>query len=203
MINHKHKFIFIHIPKTGGTSVDEFFTGKMQKHACMKDYIDNLGSNLVKKYFKFCIVRNPWDKTVSHHTMINNRILEGHPKTVRIYGKKIHPFKEYVVENMGMKDRSGTEFETKHSHDFDTMDQLNWISDFNGNICIDYIMRLENMQQYFNIICDKIGIPRQQLPHENKTKHKHYTEYYDDETREIVAEQYEKDIEYFGYKFGE
>ena len=65
---------------------------------------------------------------------------------------------------------------------------------------MDYVFKLEDPDG-MNKVFDHLEIPRVKLPHKNKNGHKHYTEYYDKDTREIVAEKYAKDIEFFGYKF--
>ena len=69
MISHKHKFIFVHIPKTGGTSIESLFI----RNAHIKDVpgkhhmVRNLDGELLKKYFAFTFVRNPWDRMVSYY----------------------------------------------------------------------------------------------------------------------------------------
>ena len=68
---------------------------------------------------------------------------------------------------------------------------------------IDFIGRFENLQEDFNLVCKKLGIEPKQLPHENKTVHEHYTEWYTDENKELVQDKYFEDIKAFNYKFGE
>ena len=179
------KPLFIHIPKAGGSSIQNI----------IKRYNNELPSclhNSVKKYsreyrdscFVFSFVRNPYDRLLSAYKYLTGG--SGNKSDTK-FGKTLSPdFKYFVRDQLN--------------------NNLNWLHfkpiKFWLNDDIDYIGRFENLQQDFNIVCDKIEIPRQKLPHKNKSKHKHYTEYYDDETREIVAEKYAKDIEYFGYEFG-
>jgi hypothetical protein len=69
---------------------------------------------------------------------------------------------------------------------------------------LDFIGRFENLLEDFGKVCSILNC-KNKLPHSqyNKKTPKRYTEYYNDETQQIVAEKYAKDIEHFGYKFGE
>lgn len=205
MILHKHKCIFIHIPKCAGTAVEISFTGRQytswdrqnciwRQHATATQvkeiYLKD--SKQFKEFHKFTFVRNPWSRAVSDYFWIK--------KDLKLSGT----FKSYLLLKDSFNDRRlkqpQSHLSTRADH---LLPQCNFILDKAGKPLVDFIGRFERIQQDFNIVCDKIGITRKELLHKNKTKHKHYTEYYDDETRQIVAEKYAKDIEYFGYEYGE
>ena len=201
MINHDKMFVFVQIPKTGGTSIADLLsinpmprgwdnvTKKYRQHFTISELIENtcLTTEQSDFYFKFAFVRNPWDRLLSEY----------------IYRKRVHT--GGLFSRISLKEMLTTKWTTRQRHmsiKQHIRPQCEYVYDNNHQL-VDFIGRFENLQEDFNTICDKIGIPQQQLPYKNKSKHKHYTEYYDDETRELVAEYYAEDIEYFGYKFGE
>lgn len=199
MISDKHKFIFILLPKTGTTSIISCGRNKYGfsiTPGVDQHYVDVNENRL--NYFKVATCRNPFPRVVSlwkYWSFRNAQARANHSTTDFLY----------FVKNY-------TKMQKKICHHFDEREKIHFCSCIDGVAIstdnrlsytdIDFWIKTETLQQDFNIVCDKIGIPQQQLPHVNKTNHTHYTEYYDDETREIVAERYAKDIEHFGYEFG-
>jgi len=193
MINQQNKFIFIHIPRTGGTSIERHFgyngdrSGDGRKHWNLDQYKESLSSEQFHNYFKFTFIRNPWDTVVSKFMDKNwysSPIQERGGEIGYHSGKNLRYFLTHYQP-------------ASHEHGDSFFDYFNPKQ-------IDFIGRYEERVKDLNFISKKIGIhlDNQVQTRVNPDK-KHYTEYYDEETKQIVAEKYARDIEYFGYKFGE
>ena len=211
MISNKHKFIFFAIPKNCSTTIRKVLRPyadveeslqytRIKTRTRMWDHIHanphEMASHFTEQnwnmnqYFKFAFVRNTWVRVVSMYTYRSKRYTELHGEDRYT---KAHPdMARWLVEATPDNFKSYLKISPTSAGD-----QMQWVDE------CDFVGRFENLQSDFDFVCSKIGITCQELPHINKSKHKHYTEYYDDETRTIVAEKYAKEIEYFGYRFGE
>lgn len=78
---------------------------------------------------------------------------------------------------------------------------MDWITDEEDRIIVDYIGKFESLEQDFNQICQKINMPELTLPHINITKREDYRKYYDEQTREWVAKRFARTIKRFNYSF--
>ena len=173
--NHKTKCIFIHIPKTAGSTIKKAL-GIRGTHYTSTQIKGDLNPFFWDNYFKFAFVRNPFDKLVS------NFFFNGHH-----FGFRDCTFKEYIVAY-----KNGAKISN------DVVTQHGYLEQE-----IDFIGRFENLQKDMEFICDKLNKPMPQLSKENSTVHDHYTTYYDDETVKLVEELFEKDLKRFNYKFGD
>ena len=142
-----------------------------------------------RNHFQFAFVRNPWDRLVSCFLDKTKRTV-GTKYQLRAYIKYIDSNFTEFVHGIATDDVNNCDNHHRLQYNLINHDYVNFIGKF------------EQFQKDFDYICNKVGISDSKLPHRNKSKRTHYTEYYDDETREIVAEKYAKDIEYFGYEFG-
>ena len=161
-------------------------------------------------YFKFSFVRNPWDRIVSEYKY------RGHPLRM--------DFKTWLSRHLP---KPG--FTDAYNH---IVPQYDFLYDDRGTLLADFVGRYERLQADFEVVCARLGIPPTPLPYENrslegqpgigrlavarrwvrqrvfwyrKRRHvfPHYTQYYDDESREFVGRLYRQDIEAFGYSFGD
>ena len=190
VIDLKRKVIYTHPQKSGGTSIESMFENSKltNKHDSLTKHIEALESRGLshEEFFKFSTTRNPWASVVSHyffdkkHIEENREKLRGNKRYDRIAEQD---FTDYVRAKMF------------HGGD------ASFFMYHKGEFALDKVIHFDDLQGGFNEVCQTIGMISFQLPHVNKTSHKHYSEYYNDELREIVGGSYALDIEMFGYTF--
>lgn len=205
MISHNNKTVFIHIPKTGGTSIEQLIwpielgreesdlwmgfvdgfhnkyqTGGLQ-HLFASQIRQELGGELFDDYFKFCIVRNPWSKAVSQFKYMSGRAdLRGF-----IGMEEGAEFKQYL-----------SLIQAKEHVQW--APQFKFVFDRNGGKLVDHIGFFENFESEVRYVAGLLGLAIDDVPHLNRADGS-MDVLYDDESHEMVAHMYAQDIKCFGY----
>jgi hypothetical protein len=202
MICHRRKLIFVHLRRTAGNSIEAALGGivlfdrwfrrtdtwdnrihrgrswyKRDRrghpiHATARE-IRSLYPHEFNRYFRFTIVRNPWEQMASLYGRICS-------SDVRFAG-----FRDWVRRFDLIE---GTVPEAS-------------LFDSDGNCLVDFIGRFERLEQDFSLVCDRIGIPRFRLPAMNSSAIPRLDQVYDEESRRTVEKLYAADITRFGYTF--
>ena len=216
LLSIKYNFLFVHIAKTGGTSVrdslqplrwrDPWYYAMGLCHRLNRLSGDRIGMKLPRHakailakeilpetffddLFKFTFVRNPWDVQVSSY----HHILRSWPQLAE--GRE--EFKDFLRWRFSPERPFGTHLEDSNRLQTDYLVDLNW------EVIVEFIGKYENLQGDFDAICKRIGVPAPTLGHKKKStdRKKDYRSYYDDDTVEIVAKHFARDIEILGYTF--
>jgi chondroitin 4-sulfotransferase 11 len=192
VISHKYKCIFVQQTKVAGTSILKSF-GIDWSHpdalyvcggALCPEYYDEF-----KDYFRFSVVRNPWDRFVSAWLYIE----ETRPLPMR-----------QVLENMPQFKTWDTASLLNRPYYHVTRKQSDLLYGPDGKLHVDFLARYETLQQDMDTICDIIGKPRTNLPLENtcpverKPYREYFTEQYD---RDLFMTHFKEDVEHFNYEF--
>ena len=193
LLSESHKFIFIHIPKVAGNSIEEIFReysykntnskGKeFDQHIWAVRLRKELSADSYNRYFKFAFVRNPWDRWVSLYFYILQ-----------------HPDNQFYESTKSYKDFN--EFVKNEVDKIWRPQQNKFITDGDGKIIVDFIGKYETLAGDIKKICEILNLAQSSLPHKNSSSHKSYRLYYNEETKKLVEDHSRDDIRLFGYTF--
>jgi hypothetical protein len=187
----QHKCIFIHIPKAAGTSIARTLFGQGSRHVPWFEY-QKANQRKFARYFKFTFVRNPWDRLVSSYLFLRNGGLSD--ADAKWAAENLNGYSDFgqFVRGWVTEENVWTWVHFKPQHHF--------ICDSGGRVRVDFVGRFESIEDDFAYISARMNCPRQ-LAKVNVGDRRHYTSYYDDETREIVRRAYARDIHLFEYSF--
>lgn len=221
-ISHKYRFVFISKPRCASTYVravlDPFSDIKSSSqppfhhHATameLKEYFAASGWNW-KDYFVFTTVRNPWEMIVSYYTFFKPDIhglysFEDKRDGFRYLPDQPAPFREWIYNAKTyhrLLYRNGELLRNVWVSGFSKLSLANTINDTNDMSLAHRIVKVEELEIELSNVLSGLGIIIGGTGYpQNTTKHNHYREYYDLETKRIVEEAFWSDIEYGQYKF--
>lgn len=192
MISFQHKFIFVHAGRTGGSSFERIAgapltddvrtkglgnTDFAEKHKDF-EYYKKFYPEEFSSFFKFTIVRNPYDRIVSAWKW----------QTVVAKNCKLFTLKEFIEARPES---------SKYSVKF----KLEGISVSESITQFDYIGRFEDLVNTYNYLGEKLNIGMDSILHTNMTGIREYQKYYDEDTILLVKNKFQLDLELFGYDF--
>ncbi|MFZ4520877.1 MAG: sulfotransferase family 2 domain-containing protein [Bacteroidales bacterium] len=192
MISHQYQFIFVHAGRTGGSSFERMtgieltedertkHTGNTdfpEKHNDFQYYKSNYPGEF-QSFFKFTIVRNPFDRLCSAW-LWQTRVVKNIPPVT---------LKEFIATRPG-------------SHTYAEKFKLEGLSIEQSILHFDFVGRFEDLINTYQYLCNKLNLPDIEIPHTNKTPSGRYQDYYDQDTIHLLKQKYGTDLELFGYNF--
>jgi len=191
-INMKYNNIFIHNPKTAGTSMEihDFVGGN--SHATAQVLKDIVGEKEWNRMFTWGFVRNPLDRFVSAFF---------HEPRTHNFQRNNKGFREFVyfMDKMGIDIPGSINGAGHHHHHF--VPQYYFLCDSDDKVIVDFIGRFSNLKEDWDFVCNKIGVGiPQELTKERPSNHAHYSSYYagDEKLIGMVKKLYEKDYKILG-----
>jgi hypothetical protein len=163
--------------------------GIMTQHLTYKGMLDYRGEPYMESHFKFAFFRNTWDRLASCFNYLR-------PLYIRKYGSFDRCIEEVCKAVSANKTSEGWHFSRQTDYLFRNK--------VDGDLAVDFIGRYENLQDDFNKVCNILNVPYTELPKTNSSKKSdEYRAVYTDYTRQLVADAYSSEIEYFGYQYAE
>lgn len=185
------KILFVHIPKTGGTSVATALIGKPTGHPYLYEFY-NVNKKYSKNFFKFCIVRNPFDRLVSAYTHIAERECNIEFK-VLFKRLDIQSFNDLIDCMSNSKKLQIIQNSCVHFRS-----QYELIE--HCKIRMDVIYKFEEFEKIEDDLFNRIG-EHIKINKLNSSKRLNYKSYYNARSKFIIESIYKKDLELFNYTF--
>ena len=214
IISRGRGYIFVHIPKTGGTALslvledrakkDDILigdtpkavrrrnrikgvktAGRLWKHSTLADIDGLVDTDELGDFFLFTLVRNPWDRTVSYYHWLQRQSFEHQAVALA----KSVGFPEFVANPITLRALGSNPY-TKYMHDAEGRERP-----------AQYV-RLENLAEDLAPVEAHLGFSLKDIPRANESKRDpDYRNYYDEPTAELIAKIAAEDIIRFGYGF--